>query len=86
MKRGGKLIEKDIYYLNLYIEDDTDIIKCSIPPFRFEELNGQEIAESAVVGKTWFLIKGTLREGSWRSIAIEHIVNLNTLFKVNPNG
>ncbi|RLC99273.1 MAG: hypothetical protein DRI46_09790 [Chloroflexi bacterium] len=81
MRRGGKLVEDNIYYLNLYLEDDTDVIKCTIPPYLFDELEGQKIAESAVVGKTWFLVTGTI-QGTWRNLVIDHIVNLNEQFEV----
>ncbi len=74
MKRGNK-VDKDQYYLNLYIEDDTDSIKCTIPPYLFEDLHGQDIAEKSLPGETWYLIKGKVRD-QWRSISIESIANL----------
>jgi hypothetical protein len=80
-KRGGELVDENQFYLNLYIRDDTDVIKCSINCFRFEELNGQHIAETAKVDETYFLVKGKVRD-NWRNIDIEAIVNLNETFKV----
>jgi DNA polymerase III alpha subunit len=71
MKRGNKVKEHQ-YYLNLFIEDDTDDIKCTIPPFLFDELNGQGIAESIKLGVTYLLIRGRLRDG-WRNISISAI-------------
>lgn len=82
MKRGGKLVTEDINFLNLYIEDDTDIIKCNIPPFKFEKLNGQKLAESIIVDKTWLMVIGTV-QSSWRVLTIEGVVNLNEKFKVD---
>jgi len=78
IKRGGKLVDKNIYYLNLYLEDDTDMIKCTIPPHLFEDMDGQKLAESAQVGKTWFMVRGKLK-GNWRNLSIVDggIVNLN---------
>lgn len=74
MKRGHK-IKDNQFYLNLYIEDDTDSIKCMIPPFLFDELNGQELAEKSIPGETWYIIKGKVRD-QWRSISIDSITNL----------
>ena len=83
MKRGGTEVTENIYYLNLYLEDDTDVIKCTIPPYKFDDLNGQTIAETSIVGKTWYLVRGTV-SGSWRNLIINQIINLNELFGVNP--
>jgi hypothetical protein len=42
----------------------------------FEELGGQYIAETSVIGETWFMIKGRKR-GDWRKIDIDYILNLS---------
>jgi DNA polymerase III alpha subunit len=81
IKRGGQVLDNQIYYLNLYLEDDTDIIKCTIPPFKFEELDGQNLAENITIGKTWFLVSGKI-QGSWRNLTIDGIINLNERFGV----
>jgi len=74
MKRGSK-VDENQFYLNIYIEDDTDSIKCTIPPYLFDEMNGQAIAEKSIPGETWYMIKGKVRD-QWRSISIEKIINL----------
>jgi len=74
MKRGSE-VDQHRFYLNLFIEDDTDDIKCTIPPYLFEELNGQELAETVKLGETILLIKGKLRDG-WRNISIEAFVDV----------
>ena len=76
IKRGGEKVEENQFYLNLYIEDDTDSIKCMIPPFKFDEMNGNTISENSIPGETWYLIKGTVRD-QWRSISIEAIQCIN---------
>lgn len=81
IKRGGEVLESDIYYLNLFLEDDTDIIKCTIPPYKFEEMGGQQLAENIELGKTWFLVAGKIH-GSWRNITVDAIVNINKKFGV----
>ncbi len=83
VKRGYEVTENQ-FYLNLYIQDDTDSIKCMIPPFDFDKLNGKELAEKSIPGKTWYWIKGTIRD-QWRSISIKQIVNLeNALGPIIP--
>ncbi|GAF91252.1 unnamed protein product, partial [marine sediment metagenome] len=78
IKRGHE-VDKDQFYLNMYIQDDTDSIKCTIPPYAFENLEGQEIAESSVINKTWYCIQGKVRD-NWRSISVESITNLMNVF------
>lgn len=75
IKRGGEKVTENQFYLNLVIEDDTDSIKCNIPPFRFDELKGQHIAETFIPEKTWVMVKGKVREG-WHSISIEKIIDI----------
>jgi len=77
MRRGSK-VDKDPFYLNLFIEDDTDDIKCTIPPYLFDELEGQKIAENVKLGETHMLIKGTLRD-SWRNISITAIYDITDM-------
>jgi len=75
VKRGHK-VDTDQFYLNLFIDDDTDSIKCTIPPFKFEELNGKYWSENAIPGKTWLIIKGEIRD-NWRSISVSGINELD---------
>lgn len=74
MKRGHK-VDENQFYLNLYIEDDTDSIKCMIPPFHFNDMDGNKLAEKSIPGETWYLIKGVVRD-QWRSISIEAITEI----------
>jgi DNA polymerase III alpha subunit len=76
VKRGGQIYEDQNLYLRLLIEDDTDQILCVINRYMFEELGGQYIAETSVIGETWFMIKGRKR-GDWRKIDIDYILNLS---------
>jgi len=78
IKRGGKVIEDNPFYLNLFIEDDTDDIKCTIPPYLFDDLGGKRLAETVKLGETVVVIKGKLRDG-WRNISIEHIADVTHL-------
>ena len=75
MKRGGNFIDENQFYLNLILEDDTDSIICTINRYRFDELNGRKIAEKSIVGESWFLVKGRIKD-NWRRIDIEHILDL----------
>lgn len=79
VKRGGQVFHENNMYLKLVVEDDTDQILCKINRFKFQQLNGQHIAESSIVGKTWFLIQGKIT-GGWRVIDVENILNLNHYF------
>lgn len=83
-KRGGERIEENRFYLNMKIEDDTDMISCKINRKLFESI-GREIAETGRVGKDWYLLRGTIN-GDWRTIEVSEIVNLNKYYKVEPNA
>ena len=72
LKRQGKVLEDNLYYLKLIIEDDTSDIMCQIAPFRFDELNGQHFAESLAIDKSWVIIKGSI-QGGYRMLSIEAI-------------
>jgi len=76
VKRGGKIIENDTLFLNLVFEDDTDSIMTTINRWNFERI-GREITEKGVVGKHWYLIKGTIKNPEWRRVDISEIINLN---------
>jgi DNA polymerase III alpha subunit len=79
-KRKGKRVDKNQFFLNLQIEDDTGVIRCSISPMQFEELNGSAIASEAVEGETWYIIRGEV-SGGWRSISIDSITNLKNFMR-----
>jgi DNA polymerase III alpha subunit len=80
-KRGGQRIEEYTQYLNLKLEDDTDIITCKIDRYKYEAL-GKSIAESGRIDKDWYLVRGKIKS-DWRKIDVEEIVNLNKYFNVN---
>lgn len=78
VKRGGKKVDKDQFYLKLIIEDDTDSILCMVSHMDYEKLNGQHLSESLKPGETWVIIKGKIRS-DWRMITIEEIANLSEI-------
>lgn len=80
IKRKGVLVDEYQYYLNLNIEDDTDSIRCTISPFKFDELNGMHVSETSIPGETWYMIKGIVQEG-WRSISIEAIYDIKDFMR-----
>ena len=82
-KRGGERIDKDRFYLNFKLEDDTDMVSCKIGRRQYEAL-GREIAETGRVGKDWYLLRGIIK-GDWRTLEVSEIINLNQYYKVEPN-
>ena len=72
VKRGGKKVDKNQFYLKMFIEDDTDTIMVMISPQDFDKLCARKIAEISKVDKTWFLIKGKI-QSDWRMLTIEAI-------------
>lgn len=79
VKRGGQVIEGNNLYLKLVVEDDTEQMLCKINRFSFQRLQGQRIAETGIIDKTWYLIRGNIN-GSWRIIDVDYILNLNDFF------
>lgn len=79
-KRGGERIEKDRFYLNFKLEDDTDSVSCKISRYKYEEM-GRDIAESGKVGSDWYLLRGTIK-GDWRTLDVSEIVNITKYYKV----
>ncbi len=67
-KRGGERRSSPTTFLQLSIEDDTDLIKCSIWPEQYEAF-GQVIAESGTK-KDWYKIIGSISKESFRGINI----------------
>jgi DNA polymerase III alpha subunit len=83
-RRGGRYVTDHRFFLNMILEDDTDMIDVSIDRYKFEEF-GREINDIAKVDHDWFLIKGTIKD-SWRRINITQILNLNQWGKENGMG
>lgn len=75
IKRGGRYVDDNQYYLKLKVEDDTDSILCIIAPQDFDKLNGKHLSETSVEGVTWYLIKGQLKS-DWRMLTVTAIYNL----------
>jgi hypothetical protein len=73
VKRDNKIIDKNPYWLNMVIEDDTDSIHCTIERSLYQKF-GKEIVENGSVGD-YYLIKGTT-SGEWRKIKIQNIRRL----------
>jgi DNA polymerase III alpha subunit len=80
-KRNGELIEDNNLYLNFKLEDDEDMITCTIGRFKYEAM-GRDIAERGQIGKSWYLVRGKITS-DWRKIVVDEIVNLNEYF---PKG
>jgi DNA polymerase III alpha subunit len=72
VKRGGTLLEDNLYYLKIIVEDDTADIMAMIPPFLFDELDGRSLHEKIIEDKTWVIIKGKV-QSDFRMISIEAI-------------
>ena len=79
-KRNNEIIEGDSLFLNFKLEDDTDMISCTISRWKYEAI-GRVIAETGKIGKDWYLVKGHIK-GEWRRIHVTEIINLNQYFKV----
>ena len=75
-KRDGERIEDHTLYLNLTVEDDTDMIPCSIGRWDFQKM-GIEIANTGEVGVDWYIIRGKLSDPRWRRIQCQQIIRLN---------
>jgi len=74
VKRNMKVIDKNNLYLNMNLEDDTDMIICTINRYRYNAL-GKDIVENGIVDKSWYLVRGTIK-GGWRRINITKIKKL----------
>lgn len=72
VKRGGEYVDKNQFYLKMFVEDDTDSIMVMIPPHKFDDMNARYITENSKVDETYFLIKGDVRS-DWRMITIDAI-------------
>ena len=76
IKRGYK-VDKDRYFLNITIEDDTGIAKGTIVPFNMEKMDGIALAESLTIGDV-IAISGATRQG-WSAINISGIKNVKDI-------
>lgn len=83
-ERGHELIENTLY-INIVLEDDHDMIMCSIGRYKYEELKGSEILEQAKEGEDWFLVKGVM-SGSWKGLNVKGILNLTNWKKENESN
>ena len=72
MKRGGEVYKDNTQFLKLFVEDDTDSIQCRIGRFKFDELNGKQVSEEILQGKSWVIINGFCN-GEFRLISINSI-------------
>lgn len=75
VKRGGKRYEENNFVFKIVVEDDTDQIHCRINRFNFDKLEGKTLAETGVEDKTYYIIRGKLKDG-WRIIDIDAIYDL----------
>lgn len=69
-KRGGKVITGPHHTLVFFIEDDSGRKLCQVDRYQFESL-GKPIVEKGIVGKSWLMIRGRIREGNWDGFYIE---------------
>jgi len=68
VKRGGKVLDRDSLSLAIRVEDDTDTIMCNVNRFNFEQI-GRHVAETGIVDKTWYIIKGEIKyEGRYVNV------------------
>ena len=81
-KRGGQRITEHQFYLNFKLEDDTSLISCKIDRYKYQAI-GKDIAEKGMVGKSWYLLRGTIK-GDWRTLDVIEIINLNDYYRINP--
>ena len=78
LKRGNK-VDENQFFMNLKVEDDTGVIKCTIPPYSFDQLNGRYIDEVLKEDDSWVLVKGSFRE-KWRNLSVMAIEDLEMHF------
>ena len=71
VRRGGRRIEKQNLFLNMVMEDDTDMIMVTVDRFKYEQF-GKPIVEEHKKGD-WFLIKGSVDNPSFRKIKVKKI-------------
>lgn len=72
-KRNGKVLPDKNLFLKLVLEDDTGQIFTKINRFQFDKMNGSQINEDIVEGKSWVIIRGSIKDKAWRIINIENI-------------
>jgi hypothetical protein len=71
-KRGGVRIEGPDKSLTFFIEDDTGRKLCQVNRWKFETI-GKEIVEKGIVGESWMMVRGIIREGNWDGFGVEAI-------------
>ena len=72
-KRGGKIIERNNLFLNLYLEDDTGGIFATIGRFDFVRL-GKPLLDTGRLGD-WYMWRGEIRN-NWRKVYINKMRKL----------
>jgi hypothetical protein len=75
VKRGGREVKGQSLFLNFALEDDTDLIFCSIGRHQYNKL-AKPIVEHGRIGKDWYLVKGKINN-DWRKIQVEKIKRLS---------
>ena len=75
VKRNGVVWNTNNKDLRLVVEDDTNQILCKITRFDFDRMGGQSIYESINEGKSYVIIRGTVKKG-WRMIYIKAFYNI----------
>jgi len=75
VKRGGKRIERDTTWLQMWMEDDTGRVFSQVNRWDYERL-GREIAEKGVIGE-WYLLRGEF-DPAWNRLTIKKLKILET--------
>lgn len=81
VKRGGRRIEHNNLYLNLYLEDDTGTIFATVPRYHYARL-GKPIIERWRIGD-WAIWKGQIRD-QWRRVSVERVRGLEPHHVITP--
>lgn len=67
-RRGGREMTGQTLYLNFTVEDDTDLIFCTIDRWKYLEY-GKPIIEEGKIGD-WYIFKGNVQKG-WRKVHVK---------------
>jgi DNA polymerase III alpha subunit len=73
VKRGGRRVEKNNLFLNLYIEDDTGGIIATVGRFEYQRY-GKAIVEAGREGD-WFIFAGEIKN-NWRKLYVKKVRKL----------
>jgi DNA-directed DNA polymerase III PolC len=75
VRRGGKVVTRNQFFLNLAFEDDTSSILASISRWRYPSI-GAPLMEMEADDKD-FLVKGEISTTGWRKIDVHKIVRID---------